>query len=147
MRIRDWRSDVCSSDLFRHSYPHSWRSKAKIIFRCTPQWFIAMDITSPLPFRGGAGGGGSPDSSAPGAIPHPNPSPQGEGLKNKAATLRDLALNSLRSEEQQSEIQSLIRTSYAVFCLKKKKTNDICAMTLTTITSLCYVTKSTVLST
>jgi isoleucyl-tRNA synthetase len=28
---------------FQHSYPHSWRSKAKIIFRCTPQWFIAMD--------------------------------------------------------------------------------------------------------
>ena len=26
-----------------HSYPHSWRSKAKVIFRCTPQWFIAMD--------------------------------------------------------------------------------------------------------
>jgi isoleucyl-tRNA synthetase len=28
---------------FRHSYPHSWRSKAKVIYRCTPQWFIAMD--------------------------------------------------------------------------------------------------------
>ena len=28
---------------FQHSYPHSWRSKAKVIYRCTPQWFIAMD--------------------------------------------------------------------------------------------------------
>jgi isoleucyl-tRNA synthetase len=28
---------------FQHSYPHSWRSKAKVIFRCTPQWFIPMD--------------------------------------------------------------------------------------------------------
>ena len=28
---------------FQHSYPHSWRSKAKIIYRCTPQWFISMD--------------------------------------------------------------------------------------------------------
>ena len=27
----------------RHSYPHSWRSKAPIIFRNTPQWFISMD--------------------------------------------------------------------------------------------------------
>ena len=27
----------------RHSYPHSWRSKAKIIYRCTPQWFVPMD--------------------------------------------------------------------------------------------------------
>ena len=33
---------AASSD-FQHSYPHSWRSKAKVIFRCTPQWFIAMD--------------------------------------------------------------------------------------------------------
>lgn len=27
----------------KHQYPHSWRSKAPIIFRNTPQWFIAMD--------------------------------------------------------------------------------------------------------
>src|SRR5690606_4862011 len=26
-----------------HSYPHSWRSKAPLIFRNAPQWFIAMD--------------------------------------------------------------------------------------------------------
>src|SRR6201989_2808827 len=28
---------------WRHSYPHSWRSKAPVIFRATPQWFAAMD--------------------------------------------------------------------------------------------------------
>lgn len=28
-----------------HSYPHSWRSKAPLIFRTTPQWFISMDNT------------------------------------------------------------------------------------------------------
>jgi len=27
----------------KHSYPHSWRSKAPLIFRNTPQWFAAMD--------------------------------------------------------------------------------------------------------
>lgn len=27
----------------RHEYPHSWRSKAPLIFRTTPQWFIALD--------------------------------------------------------------------------------------------------------
>ena len=27
----------------KHSYPHSWRSKKPVIFRNTPQWFIAMD--------------------------------------------------------------------------------------------------------
>jgi isoleucyl-tRNA synthetase len=34
---------ISASADFRHSYPHSWRSKAKVIYRCTPQWFIAMD--------------------------------------------------------------------------------------------------------
>ena len=29
--------------ILTHSYPHSWRSKAPLIFRNTPQWFIAMD--------------------------------------------------------------------------------------------------------
>jgi isoleucyl-tRNA synthetase len=33
----------------RHQYPHSWRSKAPVIFRATPQWFAAMD----KPFRDG----------------------------------------------------------------------------------------------
>src|SRR6516225_2426262 len=34
----------------KHQYPHSWRSKKPVIFRNTPQWFIAMDkpITSKL---------------------------------------------------------------------------------------------------
>jgi isoleucyl-tRNA synthetase len=34
---------VAASADYRHSYPHSWRSKAKVIFRCTPQWFVPMD--------------------------------------------------------------------------------------------------------
>jgi isoleucyl-tRNA synthetase len=36
-----------------HSYPHSWRSKAPVIFRNTPQWFIRLDqpLTGP-PFDG-----------------------------------------------------------------------------------------------
>ncbi|NML09971.1 isoleucine--tRNA ligase [Sphingobium sp. AR-3-1] len=34
---------LLSASDFRHSYPHSWRSKARIIYRCTPQWFIPMD--------------------------------------------------------------------------------------------------------
>jgi isoleucyl-tRNA synthetase len=29
----------------QHSYPHSWRSKAPLIFRTTPQWFISLDKT------------------------------------------------------------------------------------------------------
>ncbi|NIX78027.1 isoleucine--tRNA ligase [Microvirga terricola] len=34
----------------KHQYPHSWRSKAPLLFRNTPQWFIAMD--KPLDNKG-----------------------------------------------------------------------------------------------
>ncbi len=35
---------LLSAAAFQHSYPHSWRSKARVIYRCTPQWFIPMDV-------------------------------------------------------------------------------------------------------
>jgi isoleucyl-tRNA synthetase len=35
----------------RHQYPHSWRSRAPVIYRATPQWFVAMD----RPFEGSNG--------------------------------------------------------------------------------------------
>jgi isoleucyl-tRNA synthetase len=38
---------LLSAGPFHHSYPHSWRSKKKVIFRCTPQWFVPMDAGSP----------------------------------------------------------------------------------------------------
>ena len=34
---------LLSNDKLNHSYPHSWRSKAPLIYRATPQWFISMD--------------------------------------------------------------------------------------------------------
>ncbi|HPF45674.1 MAG: isoleucine--tRNA ligase [Alphaproteobacteria bacterium] len=34
---------LLARDKIVHSYPHSWRSKAPLIFRNTPQWFISMD--------------------------------------------------------------------------------------------------------
>ncbi|MGZ8371341.1 MAG: isoleucine--tRNA ligase, partial [Rhodoplanes sp.] len=34
---------LVAKDKLRHQYPHSWRSKKPVIFRNTPQWFIAMD--------------------------------------------------------------------------------------------------------
>ena len=47
--LREVGALIAASDDFKHSYPHSWRSKAKVIFRCTPQWFIAVD----KPIEGG----------------------------------------------------------------------------------------------
>ncbi len=41
--LREAGALLAASTDYRHSYPHSWRSKAKVIFRCTPQWFVPMD--------------------------------------------------------------------------------------------------------
>jgi len=37
----------------KHQYPHSWRSKKPVIFRNTPQWFIAMDRPLQMAGQGG----------------------------------------------------------------------------------------------
>uniref|UniRef100_UPI0037525917 isoleucine--tRNA ligase n=1 Tax=Sphingomonas sp. TaxID=28214 RepID=UPI0037525917 len=41
--LREAGGLLTASADYKHSYPHSWRSKAKVIYRCTPQWFIGMD--------------------------------------------------------------------------------------------------------
>ncbi|WP_343343774.1 isoleucine--tRNA ligase [Sphingomicrobium sp. XHP0239] len=41
--LREVGALLSASADYHHSYPHSWRSKAKVIYRCTPQWFIGMD--------------------------------------------------------------------------------------------------------
>src|SRR3546814_8316479 len=76
MRISDWSSDVCSSDL-----QYSGRY-------------------GDLPFLG-----------------------QGHQPRQRIERRcqRGLSCGGTRSEEHTSELQSLMRTSYAVFCLKKKK--------------------------
>jgi isoleucyl-tRNA synthetase len=91
-----------------HSYPHDWRSKTKIIFRATEQWFVSVDkayITrdgeqpkslraravasciTPSPGNPGEGRGeglkGNPISEADSSMPSPYPSPgvPGEGTR------------------------------------------------------------------
>ena len=41
--LRDAGALLAASADYKHSYPHSWRSKFKVIYRCTPQWFVPMD--------------------------------------------------------------------------------------------------------
>ncbi|WP_296679346.1 isoleucine--tRNA ligase [Novosphingobium sp.] len=41
--LRETGCLLAASADYKHSYPHSWRSKAKVIYRCTPQWFVPMD--------------------------------------------------------------------------------------------------------
>ena len=76
---------LAASADYAHSYPHSWRSHAKLIFRATPQWFIPMDApSSPLP--SGEREGPAPSSAWEGegrdasrsSLPSPSHSPSGE---------------------------------------------------------------------
>ncbi len=83
----------------KHEYPHSWRSKAPVIFRTTPQWFIALDENfSPSPPRGEGRGEGKTQSaplssqSASRTAPHPDPLPGGE---REYRTLRQQALKAI----------------------------------------------------
>ncbi|MDP2129671.1 MAG: isoleucine--tRNA ligase [Erythrobacter sp.] len=41
--LREAGALLAASTNYQHSYPHSWRSKAKVIFRATAQWFVPMD--------------------------------------------------------------------------------------------------------
>ena len=80
-----------ASDDFRHSYPHSWRSKAKVIFRCTPQWFIAVDkpiaaSTIVTPAEAGVSGEGA------GQEPRETPAFAGVTEESGEDTLRNRAL-------------------------------------------------------
>ena len=40
------QNKLLKDDKLNHSYPHSWRSKAPLIYRATPQWFISMKENS-----------------------------------------------------------------------------------------------------
>ncbi len=81
--LREAGALLAASADYAHSYPHSWRSKAKVIFCCTPQWFVPMD--SPLPSGEGPGVGGPPSAT----VEHPSPTPP---LKGRGSTLRETAL-------------------------------------------------------
>src|SRR3546814_4500729 len=111
MRISDWSSDVCSSDLHGEQRPCHWcpghhrrdhRHRRSCPRRALHQW-RARRLAGCCPFP--ADGGRPPGNDR---------------------------FGDHRSEEHTSELQSLMRISYAVFCLKKKKTsNNRCYMIIT----------------
>src|SRR3546814_5823281 len=104
MRISDWSSDVCSSDL---SLPQTASARGhRSSFQTSP---------CQSSFR-------RPDKEA--WRPVSPPAPRGRrNLSDRRAYAQKRRRNRNRSEEHTSELQSLMRISYAVFCLKKKKTN------------------------
>src|SRR3546814_9254470 len=113
MRISDWSSDVCSSDLDTGNA-------------------LTLDLTNPL------GNTLARVSVLPGLATltrsngereqaaHPDALvEQVLGSPMPVAGLRDWLQGRVRSEEHTSELQSLMRISYAVFCLNKKQLKNI----------------------
>src|SRR3546814_9566084 len=122
MRISDWSSDVCSSDLLA---PSSGASRHLLPLRRRRAVWPALIRRFVPPFSRFAGEGlsGRPPS---GALRHLLPLRRRRAvwpaLIRRFAHLRSpkAATRSARSEEHTYELQSLMRISYAVLCLKKK---------------------------
>src|SRR3546814_6895163 len=124
MRISDWSSDVCSSDLSMRQllspptsiHTRSSRPRVAQAGRRASRRAKARACAAPLV---SAGMGTSPPELR--EAEH-NP---GHGVaRNGFASAPAQAAAALhRSEEHTSELQSLMRISYAVFSLKKKNTN------------------------
>src|SRR3546814_4629466 len=104
MRISDWSSDVCSSDL--RMFPKSRAARAR-------RALIAAACAALLLAACGS-------EQAPADTSDATTAPAAAGEVNLYTT-REPGLIQPRSEEHTSELQSLMRISYAVFCLKKKK--------------------------
>src|SRR3546814_4184871 len=112
MRISDWSSDVCSSDLIAGKRATDADDRS--------------DYQTMFARRDGA-------VAAPTAALHFTPALldalAAAGIESETLTLHVGAGTFLpvkaddRSEEHTSELQSLMRISYAVFCLKKKNNN------------------------
>src|SRR3546814_8316551 len=100
MRISDWSSDVCSSDL-EQLHVVQVRAAAAEVIRQVGDEAHARGLADEAQLLAGVGQGCETDRQRRGDAP----------------------AQEARSEEHTSELQSLIRISSAVFCLKKKQTN------------------------
>src|SRR3546814_5732459 len=129
MRISDWSSDVCSSDL---SITHfSSARSASSVFGGNS----SNDRVRPASSRSGIRAMGCKRYFV--VVPTAQTTLGGSDLAGHDApgARAGFALHARpRSEEHTSELQSLMRISYAVFCLKKKKKHtQTIEHTLTTI--------------
>src|SRR3546814_10306029 len=116
MRISDWSSDVCSSDLFTDRYEHDVGEAARKRVEHPAQGVHAGTATVAEQDHRSFGrrvGCARENFLIPGRF-------CGVDLidaQHQAADLFVVAVD--RSEEHTSELQSLMRTSYAVFCSNK----------------------------
>src|SRR3546814_6334533 len=112
MRISDWSSDVCSSDLHGPLTEYS-------------QYGEGVPFGDAVPRAGNDSGGGQPGwiLKCKGWETDPNAYIYFITQAPVWEQICDVIGKPERSEEHTSELQSLMRISYAVFCLKKKKNN------------------------
>ncbi len=116
---------LAASADYKHSYPHSWRSKAKVIYRCTPQWFVPMDKPlNPSPLAGEArdlarnepsrsGEGASAGAESLGSQTRADPSPRPSPARGEGVTLRDTAMRAIADtrwvpEKGQNRITAMV---------------------------------------
>src|SRR3546814_1909244 len=117
MHISDWSSDVCSSDLRADEYPARKQPMVRKAFR--PR-HAALAAAQPRqrdrPYSGRGWDAGARKYARTTARLSRFHAPHGRQIWPR------LSQQQLRrSEEHTSELQSLMRISYAVFCWKKKK--------------------------
>src|SRR3546814_9274078 len=114
MRISDWSSDVCSSDLPR--------KRLQSIGRALPSHEPSAGRTSrPDVIAGRVEGDRIRDHQRDRCVVRPTATRQGASRGSRVTQKPMMRIGEIRSEEHTSELQSLMRISYAVFCLKKKK--------------------------
>src|SRR3546814_3627387 len=105
MRISDWSSDVCSSDLRFLADPGLREQRFFVRWARAPAQRWRYDAIGAIARPVALSGQGVAYARHPARHPP-----------------RRQAVGPPRSEEHTSELQSLMRISYAVFCLKKKTT-------------------------
>src|SRR3546814_3395433 len=129
MRISDWSSDVCSSDLLRVA------SFALGLFVFVAMWGVidagiyqltlgrAMDVLAEMRSNHVAANAWmlAPGSAMKALAIFGSFRTAAAGLAGAFVFTVFRFSGNVRSEEHTSELQSLMRISYAVFCLKKKK--------------------------
>src|SRR3546814_2577363 len=127
MRSSDWSSDVCSSDL---RISGAWRQGRgdgadRQNPRAADRGLGRKRARRPAGVRGGRCDRRAPDRARVGITLDSVALNLFSGSVVQRAMSMRTAEWMLRSEEHTSELQSLMRISYAVFCLKKKKKNEM----------------------
>src|SRR3546814_6073705 len=119
MRISDWSSDVCSYDLqFEANFGACWQGRLEQTYRCNQ---LLADTAARFVQRNPAQITKTVRSTRAGIPRSIRVIPV--TVEWRKPSFPAACFQLLRSEEHTSELQSLMRTSYAVFCLKKNTKN------------------------